>query len=55
MYKYILDVAGGINWMALFALMTFLFVFVTSIILVFRKNNDHINHMASLPLEEDQN
>jgi len=53
MYKYILESAGNINWMALFALLTFFFVFTTSAILIFRKNNNHINHMASLPLEDD--
>lgn len=54
MYKYILESAGSINWMALFALLTFFFVFVTSAILIFRKNNNHIEHMASLPLESDE-
>lgn len=54
MYKYILESAGNINWMALFALLTFFFVFTTSAILIFRKNNSHINHMASLPLEDDE-
>lgn len=53
MYKYILSEAGNINWMALFALLTFMFVFITSVILILRKNNDFINKMAHLPLEED--
>ena len=53
MYKYILSEAGNINWMALFALLTFMFVFITSAILIFRKNNDFIKKMASLPLEND--
>jgi hypothetical protein len=54
MAKYILEQAGNINWMALMALGTFMFVFVTSVILVLRKDKDHINHMASLPLEEEK-
>jgi len=53
MYKYILEQAGNINWMALFALLTFCFVFGTSLWLVFRRDKQHLNHMANLPLEED--
>lgn len=53
MYKYILEAAGDINWMALFALLTFLFVFVTAALLVFRKSSEQLKHIASLPLEED--
>lgn len=53
MYKYILSEAGNINWMALFALLTFMFVFITSAIMIFRKNNDYINKMAGLPLEDE--
>jgi hypothetical protein len=52
MYKYILEQAGNINWMALFALLTFCFIFGTSIILVLRRNKAHIDHMSSLPLED---
>ena len=54
MAKYILEQAGNINWMAVFALITFMTVFILSTILVFRKDEKHINHMASLPLDEDQ-
>ena len=53
MAKYILEQAGNINWMAVFALFTFMFVFITSVILIFRKDKDHIDHMASLPLEDE--
>ncbi len=53
MAKYILQNAGNINWMALFALITFLTIFIISIILVLRKNNSTIKHMADLPLEDD--
>ena len=55
MAKYILEQVGGINWMAVFALLTFMFVFITSVILVLRKDKKHIDHMASLPLEDDIN
>ncbi len=53
MYKYILESAGNINWMAVMSLMTFMFVFITAVIMVLRRNNDHIKHMSNLPLEED--
>ena len=53
MYKYILEQAGNINWMALFALLTFCFVFGTSLWLVLRRDKNYINHMAHLPLDED--
>ena len=38
MYKYILEQAGNINWMAVFALSTFVFVFLNSILLILRKD-----------------
>jgi hypothetical protein len=52
MYKYILESAGNINWMALFSLLTFLSVFILAVILVFRRSDEHIRHMASLPLDD---
>ena len=53
MYKYILEQAGDIDWMAVFALLTFFIIFVTSAILVLSKSKSHIDHMAHLPLEND--
>lgn len=52
MYKYILEQAGDINWMAVFALLTFVFIFSTSLILVFKHNKQYTDHMAHLPLED---
>ncbi len=54
MYKYILETAESINWMALFSLLTFLIVFVLAVILVFRRSDEHIRHMASLPLDDTE-
>ena len=51
MAKYILE--GSFNWMAIFALLTFMFIFITSVIMVFRKNNPVIKRMENLPLDED--
>jgi len=53
MYKYILESAGNINWMALFALMTFFFVFSMSIYLAFIKDKESLQQIAELPLQED--
>ncbi len=53
MAKYLLESAGNINWMALFAMLTFMFIFITSVVLMFRKNDDHIKHMSNLPLDEE--
>jgi hypothetical protein len=53
MAKYILEGAGNINWMAIFALLTFMTIFTISAILAFRKNNPVIKRMESLPLDDD--
>ena len=53
MYKYILETAGNINWMALFALLTFFFVFSMSIYLAFIKDKKQLEEVAHLPLLED--
>ena len=53
MYKYILETAGNINWMALFALLTFFFVFSMSIYMAFIKDKKQLEEVAHLPLLED--
>ena len=53
MYKYILEAAGNINWMALLSLITFMTVFIISAILILKKDKNHISHMSHLPLEND--
>lgn len=53
MYKYILAEAGNINWMAIFALLTFFILFVMSAVLIMRRNGAYIEKMSHLPLEED--
>jgi len=54
MYKHIIAEAGNVNWMAIFALLTFFWLFTVSAITIFRKEKSFIEHMANLPLEEDQ-
>ena len=53
MYKYILESAGNINWMALFALLTFFFVFSMSVYLAFIKDKKSLEEVAHLPLADD--
>ena len=53
MYKHILENAGDINWMALFALITFFTLFIIGIVTVFGKNKAYIDKMSNLPLEDD--
>ncbi|MEM1121895.1 MAG: hypothetical protein AAGJ18_15695 [Bacteroidota bacterium] len=55
MYKYILEGAGDINWMAIFALVTFFWIFSVSAITIFLKKKSFIDHMAHLPLEQEDN
>ncbi|MEM1219491.1 MAG: hypothetical protein AAGH79_11280 [Bacteroidota bacterium] len=52
MYKYILEGAGNINWMALFALITFFTVFSLVLFMMFRQDKSFTQRMASLPLED---
>lgn len=54
MYKHILASGSDINWMALFALLTFFWLFVVSAITVFRRSKTFIDHMSNLPLDEEQ-
>ena len=53
MYKYILETAGNINWMALFALLTFFTIFTMSLYLAFIKDSKDLEHIADLPLADD--
>lgn len=53
MFKYILENAGNINWMAIFALLTFFSLFVISAVLVFTKRKSWVDKMSSLPLEDN--
>lgn len=55
MYKYILESAGGINWMAIFALLTFFIMFLISTWVVFGRSKAYIDKMANLPLEAPTN
>jgi hypothetical protein len=53
MAKYIIESAGNVNWMALFALITFMVVFLTGVYLVFMDNKAFIRRMENLPLDSN--
>ncbi|GJM32877.1 MAG: hypothetical protein DHS20C18_18780 [Saprospiraceae bacterium] len=53
MFKYILTNAGDINWMAIFALLTFFLLFIISAIAILGRSKSYIEKMANLPLEDD--
>ena len=52
MFKHILQAAGDINWMAIFALVTFFALFTISAVVVFTRRRSWVDHMANLPLDE---
>lgn len=51
MAKYILESAGNVNWMALFALLTFMFIFLTAVYMVLMDNKAFVQKMENLPLD----
>lgn len=52
MYKHILANAGDINWMAIFALLTFFLLFVISAVAIFGKSKSYIDKMSNMPLDD---
>ncbi len=52
MFKYLLE-GSDINWMAIFALVTFFTLFAIILYTTFKSKPAYIQHMANLPLEED--
>jgi hypothetical protein len=55
MFKYILEQAGGINWMGIFALVTFFAIFVIASMVILRKNPEYIQKMSNMPLDGNSN
>ena len=52
MYKHIIAQAGDVNWMAIFALLTFVCIFTVTIVALFFKKKSYIDKMSNLPLED---
>jgi hypothetical protein len=55
MFKYILEQAGGINWMGISALVTFFAIFVIATAVILRKNPEYIRKMSNMPLDDNTN
>lgn len=53
MYKYLLESAGDINWMAVFPLIVFIAFFSIVILVTFLRKKEHISHLAQLPFDHD--
>ncbi|MGA0283525.1 MAG: cytochrome C oxidase Cbb3 [Saprospiraceae bacterium] len=53
MYKYILESANDINWMAILPLIIFFSFFTITLIATWKKNKGFIDRMKHLPLDND--
>lgn len=51
-FKYILESAGAIDWMALLPLILFFIIFGFITIYALRQSKQYVNKMANLPLED---
>ncbi|MBK8489748.1 MAG: hypothetical protein IPL49_02300 [Saprospirales bacterium] len=52
MFKHILA-GADINWMAIFALVTFFALFAIALVAIFASDKKYIQRMAHLPLDDD--
>lgn len=52
MFKYILQGAGDINWLAIVALVTFFTVFVGGSAWILTRKKDFVEKISRLPLDE---
>ncbi len=52
MFKYILQSAGDINWLALIALVLFFAVFLLSTVWIMTRKKDYVEKVSRLPLDE---
>jgi hypothetical protein len=53
MYKYILDSAKEIDWMAIIPLIIFFSFFTAMVIVTIMKKKSFVDRMKQLPLEND--
>ncbi len=54
MYKNVLQTIEGIGIFPLISMFIFQAVFLTAVIWFFRADKNHLQHMAELPLEQNQ-
>ena len=52
MFKYILQTAGDINWLAVVALVMFFAIFLFSTVWIMTRNKDYVEKVSRLPLDE---
>lgn len=52
MFKHILA-GADLNWMAIFALITFFALFAVALVAIFATDQKYLNRMARLPMEEE--
>ena len=53
MYKYILETAGDIDWLALIPLIIFFCFFTLTIVRVVMKKKSYIEEMERLPFDDE--
>ena len=55
MFKHLLaSSSGDINWMAIFALLTFFLIFGIVVFQVFFQKKNYVDYMANLPIDNDK-
>lgn len=54
MFKHLLSTsASEINWLAIFALVTFFIIFFAILFQAVLTKKDYVNYMSNMPLEDD--
>ncbi len=52
MFKYILQNAGNINWLAIFSLVLFFAVFLFGTVWIMSRKKDYVDKVSRLPLDD---
>ncbi|MCB0653428.1 MAG: hypothetical protein KDC85_19285 [Saprospiraceae bacterium] len=53
MFKYILEKAGDIEWMAIVPMVLFVIIFIVIVWRAMSHKKEFVDHMANMPLQED--
>lgn len=53
MYKYLLESAGDLDWMALLPLLIFVVFFSLVVVVTMLRDKNHIKQMAEMPITDD--
>lgn len=54
MYKYLLENAGDLDWMAVGPMLVFVAFFVGVIVFAYTTDKSYINKMSNLPFEDQE-